>query len=264
MPRTWRCSHFYGASDSGRLNRGSSPWSQEHIGIASQDDVMKEDHAQRMFESLDNPIWFALTTEHRTLARSHGVARRYPPGVSPLAALLHPTNEAFADLRPLVSPGEHVALFTASSLDVPRDWQVDRSRCIDQMICEASVASPPVACLHSGRQTFPKCWSSPLPPSPARSCHKPSRWEVISGYVRAMGGWSQWLASDYNRPRLRKSALYALTPTFAAVDMRGPLRSSSRLKFWRRERFPFFTSSLRMARKWSMKKLDSVYVPRYI
>ena len=52
----------------------------------TEDDVMKEDQSQRMFESLDNPIWFALTTEHQTLARSHGLARRYPPDVSPLAA----------------------------------------------------------------------------------------------------------------------------------------------------------------------------------
>src|SRR5258705_12499428 len=50
----------------------------------------EEDRAQRMLESLDNPIWFALTTEHRFLTRSHGLARRYPPDVSPLAALLHP------------------------------------------------------------------------------------------------------------------------------------------------------------------------------
>src|SRR5260370_25916764 len=81
-----------------------------------------------MLESLDNPIWFALTTEHQLLARSNGLARRYPPDVSPLAALLHPANAAFADLQRLVSPGEHVALFTASSLDVPGGWQVDRSR----------------------------------------------------------------------------------------------------------------------------------------
>src|SRR5260370_30943537 len=98
-----------------------------------------------MLESLGNPIWFALTTEHRLLARSHGLARRYPPDVSPLAALLHPTHDAFADLQRLVSPGEHVALFTASPLDVPRDWQVDPSRWLDQIICEASLASPPLA-----------------------------------------------------------------------------------------------------------------------
>src|SRR6202047_669244 len=103
-----------------------------------------------MLESLDNPIWFALTTEHRSLACAHGLARRYPPDVSPLAALLHPTNDAFADLQRLVSPGDHVALFTVTPLDVPGHWQVDRSRWIDQMICEASLAPPPVVPLPLG------------------------------------------------------------------------------------------------------------------
>jgi ribosomal protein S18 acetylase RimI-like enzyme len=108
-----------------------------------------------MLESLDNPIWFALTTEHRTLARSHGIARRYPPDVSPLAALLHPTNDAFEDLQRLVSPGEEVALFTPSPIDVPVDWQVDRSRWIDQMICEASLAAPAIAPLPLGTMDVP-------------------------------------------------------------------------------------------------------------
>ena len=109
-----------------------------------------------MLESLDNPIWFALTTEHRLLARSYGLARRYPSDVSPLAALLHPTNDAFADLHRLVSPGEHVALFTAGPLDVPADWQVDRSRWIDQMICEASLAPPAVVPLPLGTTDVPE------------------------------------------------------------------------------------------------------------
>jgi len=122
----------------------------------TEDDVVKEDRAQRMLEPLDNPIWFALTTEHRILARSHGLARRYPPDVSPLAALLHPTNEAFADLQRLVSPGEHVALFTASPLDVPGDWQIDRSRWIDQMICEVSLPPPALTPLQLGTTDVPE------------------------------------------------------------------------------------------------------------
>jgi ribosomal protein S18 acetylase RimI-like enzyme len=109
-----------------------------------------------MLESLDNPTWFALTTEHWLLVRSHGLARRYPPDVSPLAALVYPTKDAFADLQQLVSPGEHVALFTASPFDVPGDWKVDRSRWIDQMICEASLAPPPVAPLPLGTTDVPK------------------------------------------------------------------------------------------------------------
>src|SRR6202047_3552601 len=109
-----------------------------------------------MLESLDNPIWFALTTEHRSLACAHGLARRYPPDVSPLAALLHPTSDAFADLRRLVSLGEHVALFTASPLDVPCGWHVDRSRWIDQMICEASLEPPHVLPVTLGAADVPE------------------------------------------------------------------------------------------------------------
>jgi GNAT superfamily N-acetyltransferase len=122
----------------------------------TKDDVTEQDRAQRMLESLDNPIWFALTTEHRILARSHGHARRYPPDVSPLAALLHPTSDAFADLRRLVSPGEHVALFTASALDVPGDWHVDRSRWIDQMICGASLEPPTASPVALGTTDVPE------------------------------------------------------------------------------------------------------------
>ena len=122
----------------------------------TEDDLMKEDHGQGMVASLDNPIWSALATEHRILARSHGLARRYPPDVSPLAALLHPTNEAFGDLQRLVSSGEHVALFTASPLDVPGDWQIDRSRWIDQMICESPLDLPPVALLQACVQSGPR------------------------------------------------------------------------------------------------------------
>jgi len=117
---------------------------------------VKHNRVRRLLESLDNPIWLALTTEHRLLARSHGLARRYPPDVSPLVALLHPTNAAFADLQRLVSPGEQVALFTASPLDVPGDWQVDRSRWIEQMICEASLAPPRVAPLPLGTADVPE------------------------------------------------------------------------------------------------------------
>jgi hypothetical protein len=122
----------------------------------TEGDVTKVYHAQRRLETLDNPIWFALTTEHQLLARWHGLARRYPPDISPLAALLHPANDAFADLRRLVSPGEQVALFTASPLDVPGDWQVDRSRWIDQMICEASPAPPHVAPLRLWTKDVPE------------------------------------------------------------------------------------------------------------
>ena len=128
-----------------------------------------------MLESLDNPIWFALTTKHRLLARSHGLARRYPQDVSPLAALLHPTKDAFADLQRLVGPGEHVALFTASPLDVPGDWRVDRSWSIDQMICDPSLSPRLWRRFHSRDNSSPRripVWSKQCYTGSLVSCPK--------------------------------------------------------------------------------------------
>ena len=90
---------------------------------------------------LDNPIWFALTTHHESLALSHGSARRYPKTVSPFAALLKPTPHAFEDLRSLVTPDERVALFTSAPLDVPRTFHVEVSRWIEQMTCKVLPAA---------------------------------------------------------------------------------------------------------------------------
>jgi hypothetical protein len=88
---------------------------------------------------LDNPIWNALTSAHRPLARRNGLAARYPSDVSPLTGLGELTPRAFEDLKALVGPGEEVALFTTAPVEVPGDWQVVKARYIDQMVC----AEPP-------------------------------------------------------------------------------------------------------------------------
>jgi hypothetical protein len=188
----------------------------------TEDDVMEEDHAQRVLESLDNPIWFALTTEHRILARSHGHARRYPPDVSPLAALLHPTNDTFADLRRLVSPGEHVALFTASPLDVPGDWHVDRSRWIDQMICEASLEPPHVPPVALGTTDVPEMLALTAATDPGPFLPQTILMGSYFG-IRASDGRLVAMAGE----RLQSTAFAeisagALIPNFAVEDMRRP------------------------------------------
>ena len=71
----------------------------------------------------------------RRVARTSGLARRYASDVSPLSGLREPTPVAFADLAALVGPEEHVGLMTAEPLQVPGDWQIGRSRPIEQMIC---------------------------------------------------------------------------------------------------------------------------------
>jgi ribosomal protein S18 acetylase RimI-like enzyme len=100
------------------------------------------------FSTLDHPIWIALTTGHQALARANGLARRYASTVSPLAALQSPTPAAFVDLTALVDPEEGIGLFTTVPLPLPDEWQMIRTRLIDQMVCTQlnSLASePPLA-----------------------------------------------------------------------------------------------------------------------
>ncbi len=85
---------------------------------------------------LDNPIWFALDSHHRPLSRTNGLAARYDAEVSRFAALARPTSAAFRDLATLVQPEEPVAIFTAKTLDVPPEWEVLRSRPLEQMVCD--------------------------------------------------------------------------------------------------------------------------------
>ena len=85
---------------------------------------------------LDNPIWHALQSQHRSFRQEHGLAARYPADITVFVGLAESTSDAFADLAKLVQPGETVALSTAEPLDVPADWEVLRSRQVDQMVCE--------------------------------------------------------------------------------------------------------------------------------
>ncbi|MEO8359745.1 MAG: GNAT family N-acetyltransferase [Vicinamibacteria bacterium] len=85
---------------------------------------------------LHNPIWSALSSAHRSMARMNGRAARYAPDVSSLVGIRDGTPEAFADLRALVAADETVGLFTATPLTIPDGWTVRVARVIDQMVCE--------------------------------------------------------------------------------------------------------------------------------
>src|ERR1700731_1757398 len=169
-----------------------------------------------MLDSLDNPIWSALTTEHQHLARSHGLARRYPPDVSPLAAFLHPTEDAFADLQRLVSPGEHVAVFTAGPLDVPGGWQVDRSRWIDQMICGASRAPPPLAPLPLGTTDVPEMLDLTAVTEPGPFLPQTIQMGSYFG-IRASDGRLVAMAGE----RLQSTAFAEISAGFTHPEFRG-------------------------------------------
>jgi predicted GNAT family acetyltransferase len=94
------------------------------------------------FSPLDNPVWMSLTTGHVSLAQSAGLARRYASDVSPLAGLQSPVPAAFSDLCALVGSGESVGIVTPVPLEPTSDWQVVRTRPIEQMICTETAHTP--------------------------------------------------------------------------------------------------------------------------
>lgn len=94
---------------------------------------------------LDNPVWNALTTAHRSLGQVHGLAARYQDDISPLAGLGEPSPPALADLAALVPAGRGIGLVSPAALDIPADdWQVLRAREVDQMVCETLTPQPAI------------------------------------------------------------------------------------------------------------------------
>jgi predicted GNAT family acetyltransferase len=84
---------------------------------------------------LDNPIWGALTTAHARLAEGDGLARRYPPEVTPLAGLIEQSPAAYAALAALIPIGGMAGLFRDVLPDPPAGWEVVTRGPMRQMHC---------------------------------------------------------------------------------------------------------------------------------
>ncbi len=83
---------------------------------------------------LDNPIWSALTTEHRSLALGDELARRYPPEVGPLSGLFEPSIEALGALRAVTNVEGLAVLFLESPLEAHPGWSMVRDGIMQQMV----------------------------------------------------------------------------------------------------------------------------------
>lgn len=108
------------------------------------------------YSPLDNPAWSSLAAGHKDMARTHGLAARYPSDISPIAAIHEPSPQAFADLRALTAPGEIVGLVTAFEVNIPSDWEVVLDRMIDQMVCENFRAAADVTPLRLSEKDVPE------------------------------------------------------------------------------------------------------------
>lgn len=76
-----------------------------------------------MNPSLDNVFWRALNGAHAHLSVGHGGARRYAPGLSPLAAFEDPTRPDFDALWAHCVPGESLYLEGWRG-DAPPGWRI--------------------------------------------------------------------------------------------------------------------------------------------
>lgn len=71
---------------------------------------------------LDNPAWTALTGPQARFAERHGEALRYPPDVTPWAAIATP--DAWRDLAQLAGP-EGSAVLVGDVGTPPPDWETE-------------------------------------------------------------------------------------------------------------------------------------------
>ena len=109
-----------------------------------------------LFTSLDNPIWFALTTEHRLLARSMALR-------DDIRQMFHRWRLCFIPRMtpsPIYNrwsvPANRSRYLPPVPSTCPATGKSTASRWIDQMICEASVAPPPVVPLPLGTTDVPE------------------------------------------------------------------------------------------------------------
>ncbi len=73
---------------------------------------------------LDNAVWAALSGPQAAIAEVSGLARRYPPALSPFAAIADGENpQAWRDLAALTG-SDGTAVLTGSRLQIPEGWLV--------------------------------------------------------------------------------------------------------------------------------------------
>jgi len=89
----------------------------------------------KTMHSLDNPIWHSLSTLHGHFAEGDGLAKRYPPEVTLLAAMGEPTSDAYASLAKTLQRSG-AAVFLDQPPLIPAGWVTVHASPLVQMVCE--------------------------------------------------------------------------------------------------------------------------------
>ena len=94
-------------------------------------------------KQLERPIWSALTTTHASFALGNDLARRYPPDISPMAAVRDVSEDScLQSLTELLAPGDVVGLFSTEPVHADRNLAVIAQKFVDQMVYERGGAAP--------------------------------------------------------------------------------------------------------------------------
>jgi GNAT superfamily N-acetyltransferase len=91
---------------------------------------------------LDNPIWYALSTDQSYLAQSNHLAKRFPRDVAPFGAMKAQSQSEYGALAQILC-GDVAALFLASKPVLPPDWSMRLSGDMYQMTFDAPPPAEP-------------------------------------------------------------------------------------------------------------------------
>ncbi len=85
-------------------------------------------------ETLDRPVWNALTSRHAHLAQGDGQALRYPASIIPFAAMRDTDIRSAQALTQMLVPGETVMLVERAPITVPDGCTLLKRARITQMV----------------------------------------------------------------------------------------------------------------------------------
>ena len=94
-------------------------------------------------ETLDNPVWHALTGPQASFSEGSSLALRFQTEVAVFAALPDDVGrDAWKALAELVGPGGSAVLFRRAAVTLPRDWEITMTMSTLQMVATEAIGEP--------------------------------------------------------------------------------------------------------------------------
>lgn len=184
-----------------------------------------------MSHLLDTPIWSALTTSHSALARGSGGALRYPPEVSPFAAVADDEPATLAALAALVLRGETIVLVRRDPIVLPDELTaVSRAQAVQLACTQALTPSDDPRLLRLGERDEAEMYDLAMLTRPGPFARRSMRlgrfWGIrhngrlvaMAGERLAQGGWTE-LSGVCTHPEARGQGLARLLSTHVAAHI---------------------------------------------